>query len=278
MRAVAVTVHAVADDGGVVDKVPAMHIVAVAVVVVVFKVGAVRLLLVGPDIVLQVGVVNVHACVENGNHWSLGISQGHIPQRRQIDGGRCPLLAVERLAHIGGRIGSRAVSRDKCQVVGLGILHLAHLLEHLHSLVNMLHLGGVEAQAVELAQVGLFHHSAIGGFRTAGLSRGDGTRERHQFFCFSHTESVHHTVNGTHGRGFELALHLLHTHTAASLEFHNHLPLAIGSEASLPCGLVHAILIVVAHHLGKRWRSHQQHHRRQQQSLNSPHRKHIHFL
>ena len=255
-----------------------MRIVAVAVVVVVFKVGAVRLLLVGPDIVLQVGVVDVHTSVENGNHWSLGISQGHIPQRRQIDGGRCPLLAVERLAHIGGRIGSRTVSRDKCQVVGLSILHLAHFLEHLHSFVNMLHLGGIETQAIELAQVRFFHHSAIGGFRTPRLSRGDGARERHQFFSFSHAESVHHKVNGTHGRSLELALHLLHTHTVASLEFHNHLPLAIGSEASLPCGLVHTILIVVAHHLGKRWRSHQQHLCRQQQSLNSPHRKHIHFL
>ena len=58
----------VTQSTGLVHTVPAVQVVSITVLVVVFSISTSQLFLIGPDIVFQVGVTDIYTCVKDGNN------------------------------------------------------------------------------------------------------------------------------------------------------------------------------------------------------------------
>ena len=143
----------VTHTGAIVDKVPAMDVVVKAVIVIVGVLGTLSLKRVGPDVGRQVGVLDIHTRVDDGDNGTLGRDFIHSPQLRQVDGGETILFGVIRLLHIGLVVSAH----DELQVVGLGKFDLRQRLELLNCISYTLQILLGKLEAVKFAHVALDH-------------------------------------------------------------------------------------------------------------------------
>ena len=157
----------------IIDKIPTMNIILETIRVIVLSANAVSLGGVRPDIRCQIGVLNVHARIQNGNHRTLGAFLGFIPERRKVNRLQAPLLAIERLGGIGLLVSRRNIFLLVRQrhgindIVRFSELHLVYCFEAVDGFVHRLGFLGFERQAVEFAQILYLHLTAIIGFYTA---------------------------------------------------------------------------------------------------------------
>ena len=247
VRAMAVAVHAVAYDGCASHKVPAMHVVHIAVVVIILIVRTVGLTGIGPDVVLEVGVGDVHTRVEDGDDGTLGLHLVHCPQLRQFDGIEAPLLVIHRFVDVAEQVLG-ACALDKDQIVRLSIFDLRQCLQCLNGLLNR-HALLLKLEAEQRRQVRLDDLAARECFGTTRGTPLDGTRQRHQFVDGGHSQAVEHLVNLVDARALELAFGAaLDLQRRIGLELDDDLSLAV-SLASPRVHTVHLVVVVVAHHL-----------------------------
>ena len=124
-----------------------MDIILESVGIVVLTADTVSLSRVGPYIGSQIGVLDIHTCIQDGNDRTLAALLRHVPQLRQVDSRYTPLLAIEWFGGIGLHIRRRndrvVGQRHRIDdIVGLRKLHLVQRLQLLDRLVNRLRLLG----------------------------------------------------------------------------------------------------------------------------------------
>ena len=198
----------IAHAGTIVDKVPAVNIVLEAVVIVVSILGTCGLERVGPNVVGQVGMLDIHARVDDSDDGALGRDFIHCPQLRQIDGTDAILLRI--IGFLGILLGLLD-ALDELQVVGLGKFHLGNCLELFDGVIDALCLGLVELEAIQFAQVALDNVVAIVGLHAARLTL-DGPGEGHQLLGLFYAQGIEDGIDGVDTRGTEFAVHTLDIH------------------------------------------------------------------
>ena len=222
----------VAQASGLVHKVVAVQVVGITVAVVVHLLFALALVCIGPDVVHQVRVRDVHTRVEDGDDGALAADNRLLPQLRHTDGRQSPLHAVEGFAGI-----FVALRQGVNHIVGFGQFHLAQRFQVLHHTMHVKAVADTEAQAIEARHVVLRNDLSVVGTDTGGRHVPAG--HRHEGFHLRHThtaeQAVHALCIGATGAGIDI-------HTL--LEFHNHLALAIG--AVVVTVQLHNLFFVVA--------------------------------
>jgi hypothetical protein len=103
-----------------VHEVIAADVVDIAVLIVVHTIAP-DLIGIGPDIRRELAMEMVDARVDHGNGHA-DVPGGSKPSRRGFDRLWCPLVAQDWITALG----------DTQDIVGLGILHLGKVTEHLH--------------------------------------------------------------------------------------------------------------------------------------------------
>ena len=87
----------VANAGSLVNKVPAVEVVLIAVCIVVGILGSVSLALVGPDVVVKVGVSYIHTGIKDCYDRAFVGDYFLCPYILEVYGIECPLLLEEWL-------------------------------------------------------------------------------------------------------------------------------------------------------------------------------------
>ena len=226
----------------VVHEVPPVDVVHKAVSIVVIAVLSPGLEFVGPNVVLQIGMGDVHAGIQDGNDRPFVVDNRFVPQRIDVERLYPPLLPIQRiLPRVGADHLARAIGRkrrhgrhglhrspfgqesvDVHMVVRLGPLHLVEGGQFLHEHTNGIGTFRLNLYVINLVEVVLLHHRTVWSLRPA--ERGAMLLCRKQFVHPCCAVSDKHIVDGSPRRRLEASLACpSNRHRRSVLELHQHL-------------------------------------------------------
>ena len=202
-----------------------MKVISKAIVIIVFAFSTFQFCNIGPDIVLQVGMLNIHTRIQNGNNGALICNGFLLPKEVQLQLAMPPLLILQWVVSFAIARNRFIRSEGIHHIVRFGIFHFIQSLQFLNRLIHV-HLLGIKLQTVKARHISIFNYLTSNGLQSLCALHLNLSSQRHQLLTSSNPKFAKDLVNFIYTRSHLLA-HCLYTHRGRFLKLHNHFALAV---------------------------------------------------